>query len=97
MWDAFQREMLSALGHEVVVLATAKDAGSIEATPAKAAPVRVPFDATGMPPLQQALVRAVGGDPTRLAGLAPLEQLRTPAAKRALWPRLRALRRDPRS
>ena len=118
MWDAFQREMLSALGHEVVVLATAKDAGSIEATPAKAAPVRVPFDATGMPPLQQALVRAVGGDPTRLAGLAPLQQallravggdparlaglpsldqLRTPAAKRALWPRLRALRRDSRS
>ena len=91
MWDAFQREMLSALGHEVVVLAAAMDAAPVEAAPA------AQFDATGMPPLQQALVRAVGGDPTRLAGLAPLEQLRTPAAKRALWPRLRALRRDPRS
>jgi len=92
MWDAFQREMLSALGHEVMVLASAT-----EAAPVAAAPIAAQFDATGMPPLQQALVRAVGGDPTRLAGLPPLAQLRTPAAKRALWPRLRALRRESRS
>jgi len=92
MWDAFQREMLSALGHEVMMLASAT-----EAVPVEAAPVAAQFDATGMPPLQRALVRAVGGDAARLAGLPPLEQLRTPAAKRALWPRLRALRRDPRS
>ena len=97
MWDAFQREMLSALGHEVMVLATAKDAEPVEASPAEAAPAKAQLDATGMPPLQRALLRAVGGDAARLAGLPPLAQLRTPAAKRALWPRLRALRRDPRS
>ena len=91
MWDAFQREMLSALGHEVVVLAMAADVAPVQAAPV------AQFDPTGMPPLQQALVRAVGGDIARLAGLPPLAQLRTPAAKRALWPRLRALRRDPRS
>ena len=89
MWDAFQREMLSALGHEVVVLATATEAVPVE--------VALKSQADGLPPLQQALLRAVGGDAARLAGLPPLAQLRTPAAKRALWPRLRALRRGPRS
>ena len=84
MWDAFQREVLSALGHEVLALVATGAAGTAIA-PA--------IDATGMPALQQALLRAVGGDPARLAGLPPLAQLRTPAAKRALWPRLRALRR----
>ena len=90
MWDAFQREMLSALGHEVVVLATATEAVPVEAALAKS-------QADGLSPLQQALLRAVGGDAARLAGLPPLAQLRTPADKRALWPRLRALRRDSRS
>ena len=85
MWDAFQREMLAALGHEVLALAPVGDAAPAQA------------EAAGMPPLQQALLRAVGGDATRLAGLPPLALLRTPAAKRALWPRLRALRRTPRS
>ena len=85
MWDAFQREVLAALGHEVLALAAADAAGTTTA-PA--------IDATGMPPLQRALLRAVGGDAARLAGLPPLAQLRTPAAKRALWPRLRALRRS---
>ena len=85
MWDAFQREVLSALGHEVLALAATGAAGTATA-PA--------IDPTRLPPLQQALLRAVGGDPARLAGLPPLAQLRTPAAKRALWPRLRALRRS---
>lgn len=85
MWDAFQREVLAALGHEVLVLAPADVEG------AACAPA---FDGAGMTPLQQALLRAVGGDPARLAGLPPLDQLRSPAAKRALWPRLRALRRS---
>ena len=43
--------------------------------------------------LWQALQRATGRDPATL-GLPPLEHLRASgAAKRALWPRLRALRR----
>jgi hypothetical protein len=93
MWDAFQREVLAALGHEVLVLATANaaDADRVRGEPVQAATVQA---AGAMPPLQQALLRAVGGDAARLAGLPPLDQLRTPAAKRALWPRLRALRRS---
>lgn len=91
MWDAFQREVLAALGHEVLVLATADPDGVREA-PVQAATVQAA--GAGVPPLQQALLRAVGGDAARLAGLPPLDQLRTPAAKRALWPRLRALRRS---
>ncbi|KFN50196.1 hypothetical protein P873_07515 [Arenimonas composti TR7-09 = DSM 18010] len=45
--------------------------------------------------LWQALRRAACGRDPRPLGLPPLAQLRTdPAAKRALWPRLRALRRS---
>jgi hypothetical protein len=79
-WDHFQREMLAALGHELL------QAAPVAATRTSAVP--------DGPPLWQALFRAAGGDPARLSGLPPLDQLRTPAAKRALWPRLRALRRD---
>ena len=86
-WDGFQREMLAALGHEALVLAA--DAAGAAEEPAQAS------DISDMPPLQQALLRVVG-DATRLAGLPPLDMLRTPAAKRALWPRLRALRRQSR-
>jgi len=86
--DEFQREMLAALGHEVLVLATGSPGAGAESTQA--------IDAAGMPALQQALLRAVGGDAARLAGLPPLDLLRTPAAKRALWPRLRAARRQAR-
>lgn len=89
MWDGFQREMLAALGHEVLVLAAASPGALAESAQA--------IDMAGMPPLRQALLRAVGGDASRLAGLPPLERLRTPGAKRALWPQLRALRRMPRS
>ena len=86
--DGFQREMLAALGHELLVLA--EDPAGLTTESAQAS------DMAGMPPLQQALLRAAGGDASRLAGLPPLDTLRTPAAKRALWPRLRALRRQSR-
>jgi len=45
------------------------------------------------PALLQALARAAGTEVTQLPPLASPAQLRTPAGKRALWPRLRALRR----
>jgi hypothetical protein len=84
VWDPFQREVLAALGHELLVPAGAQP-DATRAGPAAAT--------AAMPPLLRALTRAAGGDPARLPPLPPLDQLRSPAAKRALWPRLRALRR----
>lgn len=76
-WSAEQREWLRALGHE-------------------------PYRHLGLPedPLLHAIVRAAGRDPSdaRAAGrllteLPPVAALRgDAAAKRRLWPRLRALR-----
>jgi hypothetical protein len=78
-WDALQREVLDALGHTVY----------------RAAPsAPVPDDA-----LLHALLRAAGRDAEAPDALLlcrdwmPTARLRDPAAKRALWPRLRALRR----
>ena len=91
MWDAFQREVLEAMGH----VAYAPRAPASE--PAQAAP----SDAGRLPQpvprgLLQALARAAGVRPEALPPLPPLAQLRTPAGKRALWPQLRALRRSTR-
>jgi hypothetical protein len=82
MWDAFQREALTALGHVVYQRAGAASA------------VEMPSAAAGRdaPGLLHALSRAAGVPIEALPGLPALEQLRNPAAKRALWPRLRALR-----
>lgn len=81
-WDAWQREVLEALGHELYVVAT-------QELP------RLPDD-----PLLHALLKAagLGADAAAahaLAGSLPaLGALRGDAsALRALWPRLRALRR----
>ncbi|MEN1940065.1 hypothetical protein WCE41_00720 [Luteimonas sp. MJ246] len=81
-WDPWQRDVLEALGHQVYARAPrAEDL--------------VPDD-----PLAHALLRAAGRGPDSagaaelLRSLPPLATLRAdPAAKRALWPRLRALRR----
>ena len=88
MWDSFQREALAALGH--VVYRAADSA----LDPLASRHVAVD---DGAPPLLLALARAAGVSVERLADLPPLEQLRNPAAKRALWPRLRAMRAAPRS
>jgi hypothetical protein len=81
-WDPWQRDVLDALGHRVYV--RAPNAGDL-----------VPDD-----PLAHALLRAAGRGPDSadaaalLRGLPSLAVLRgDPAAKRALWPKLRALRR----
>jgi len=80
MWDAFQREMLAAMGH----------------TPFVALNPALPED-----PMLDALLRAAGrdraaGDATQLArGWPKPSALRgDAAAKRALWPQLRRLRRQ---
>ena len=88
MWDSFQREALTALGHVVY-----HAAGSVPDAPASQ---RIAAG-DGAPPLLQALARAAGVPADRLVDLPPLEQLRNAAAKRALWPRLRAMRAASRS
>ena len=81
-WDPWQREVLAAMGHQVLA--------------------RAPRAADSVPddPLAHALLRAAGRSPESadaaelLRSLPPLATLRgDAAAKRALWPRLRALRR----
>ena len=49
------------------------------------------------PPLVQAIARAANVAVTALPTLPALDALRTPAAKRALWPRLRVLRKGSRA
>lgn len=82
-WSPQQREWLSALGHELYA-------------PAPPPAPELPDD-----PLLHGLLRAAGCGPDSprlrevLAALPPTGRLRgDPAAKRALWPLLRALRRD---
>ena len=88
MWDNYQREVLTALGHVVYRV----DGSPV--SPSAAQPVAAD---DGPPPLLQALARAAGVPVDRLVDLPPLEQLRNAAAKRALWPRLRAMRAASRS
>jgi hypothetical protein len=94
-WSPQQQAMLSAMGYALYRQAGA-DATGVEAagTDNTAAPSGSP-QRSRQDRLMQALVRAAGGrDPAALP-LPPLDQLRgDAAAKRALWPRLRALRRQ---
>ena len=101
-WTGEQLRLLRALGHEPMRLATAADfqaapvaAASSRGAGAPAPPPR-PKDAPANDGalLLSAIARAAGG--RDLAALAlDLERLRRePALKRALWPRLRALRRE---
>jgi hypothetical protein len=87
-WSPGQQAMLSAMGYTLYRQANAPG------TAAPRVPARAGARPDGMPErLWDALVRAAGGyDPSPL--LPPAEQLRAgAAAKRALWPALRALRR----
>ena len=81
-WEPWQREVLEAMGHHVYARAPRLE------------------DVVPDDPLAHALLRAAGrsagddGAAALLRGLPPLATLRAdPAAKRALWPALRALRR----
>lgn len=97
-WDPFQREVLAELGHVLYRQAGTAAAGD-------AAPVRVDapgtLDAVGDDPMLARVARAAGVSVDALrAGIVDLQgvigNLRGNAsAKRALWPRLRALRRQP--
>lgn len=106
LWNAQQREWLQAMGHAVWSLApegddaavaeSARDAAMREAsTPGRATPPPSPPSrpVASEDRLTQALRRVVG-DAAALAALdIDIAALRgNAAAKRALWPRLRALR-----
>ena len=80
-WDRFQREALSELGHRLYRL---------RAGDSQAAPTAGPASVSAGDPLWRALVRAAGTDALPQVALDVLR--RDPAAKRELWPRLRALR-----
>jgi predicted component of type VI protein secretion system len=93
-WDGFQREVLAALGHRVYALGQPEPQPQpqVQAVPSpgpRASPAHGPAS-----PLLAALARAAGVEVARLPDLPALKSLRGDArAKRALWPRLRALRR----
>lgn len=95
-WSPQQREALEAMGLPVYRLASATmQAGAPATRPAD------PGEAASTPdPLTLALLRAagLGRDAAALARDWPASQTlrRDPQAKRALWPRLRALRRPSR-
>jgi hypothetical protein len=83
MWDAFQQEVLQALGHALYV----------PRAPAAASPPVADVTGEPLPPaLLAALARAAGVESDALPPLPPLARLRTPAGKRALWPQLRRMR-----
>jgi hypothetical protein len=103
-WDPFQREALAELGHRLYRMRGAEASpgpGSVERAGAVAPPTRParpvapPPARTLQDPLLRALMRAAGTDALPPLDLDALR--RDPAAKRALWPRLRALRVSTRS
>lgn len=97
-WSPRQRQWLEALGYELLVPGRVGATPAVPAMPDRiaedVAPRAAPTAANDASRLLEALRRAAGGaDPRPLAG--DLERLRRdPAAKRALWPRLRVLRRQ---
>lgn len=105
IWSAQQHEWLQALGHDVMLLAPTGNAIAAEPEPdrAGAAPVASKAGTPAKPatssssPLLRALARAAGRnehDSEFLAVIPELAALRgNPAARRALWPQLRALRK----
>ena len=96
-FDPFQRECLAAMGYAVYALAGGDGAAAGTRVPEAATPA-----AGDQPPrpgaLLLALVRAAGGDPAdertleACRALLPAGGLPDARARRALWPRLRALR-----
>ncbi|GAB3098447.1 hypothetical protein [Lysobacter terrae] len=100
-WSAQQCEWLTALGHDVLMPASMATAPSEpeplrEPAPAPTRAARMPAAATASP-LLRALARAAGRDEQDAEFRQALPDLATlrgnPAARRALWPSLRALRR----
>lgn len=94
-WNPQQQAMLSAMGYTLYRQAGAPVAMAAAGSASVAEPVR-DYASPGAAGdrLLKALARAAGGHDLASLALPPIEQLRASgAAKRALWPTLRALRR----
>lgn len=88
-WNPQQQAMLSAMGYTLYRPAGAEPLASVREDAQSPAPAGTSSDR-----LMKALSRAAGGHDLAALALPPMEQLRrSAAAKRALWPTLRALRR----
>lgn len=105
-WDPFQRDALEAMGYRLYAVPAAQGSpaeGQDARTPAmpETSADTAAVDAAAAGPLLRALLRAAGrrqDDAEALAlcrGLLPGGGLRDAASRRALWPRLRALRARP--
>lgn len=106
-WSSAQREWLQALGHDVLMLASTEAGASAVPEPAQSRVAPLVPQASGpraaarpalpVSPLLRALARAAAcsEDDAEFLKIVPeLTVLRgNPAARRALWPRLRALRK----
>ena len=100
LWDALQREVLEALGHDAVLVPAAIAGRSTQRCRRRRA-TAAHAPARGDSAQRAAAARAGASPPRRPrrsrvpgARCRPLaDAARRPAAKRALWPRLRALRR----
>lgn len=94
-WNPHQHRLLTALGytvHRQISPAVTAVAMASAAVPPASAALTVSADAGTA--LLQALRKAANGRDIDALALPPIEQLRSdPAAKRALWPQLRALRK----
>ncbi len=91
-WNPQQQAMLAAMGYTLY-----RQAGAAAEAPLPRASDTAPSHPSpraSSDRLLQALARAAGGHDLAALALPPIDQLRASgAAKRALWPTLRALRR----
>ena len=98
LWNPQQREWLQALGHAPLRLAGEPRSRADLATDPGATPAAAVSADGAMDPLYRALLRATGHRPMdaepllRELQVDPAALRGSPAAKRALWPRLRRLR-----
>lgn len=95
-WDRFQRAVLAELGHDAyrTVAGTPRAVPAPACSPGRPAPVAEEHEAALLTKLAQAARLSPQALQAEAGILEQLPRLRTdPAAKRALWPRLRALRR----
>lgn len=98
LWNPQQREWLQALGHAPLRLVSEPRPNGDLATDPDAMPATGVVADGAMDPLYRALLRSTGHRPIdaepllRELQVDPAALRGSPAAKRALWPRLRRLR-----
>ena len=92
-WSSEQTRLLSVLGYTLYRRATNEPASTASESIADAEPMAAaPIDRAG-DPLWRALRRAANGAELQALGIDLATLRHRPDEKRALWPRLRALRR----